>query len=73
MCEPNKRGMTGEHFKEAKLTYKHYLLDIKDAILPLLDSGDSVRSQHIEEKFTIGNVVTILVYPIKSQLKSISV
>ena len=44
-----------------KLKYKHFLLDIIDAILPLLKSGESVSIQYIKGNFMIGNVVTILI------------
>ena len=49
------------HADIEKLKYKHFLLDIVDAILPLLIGGEPVSFQHIKENFKIGNVVTIFI------------
>ena len=46
-----------EHDDKEKLNYKHFLLDVKDAILPSLRGGEYVSFQHIKENFTIGNVM----------------
>ena len=50
-----------EHADIEKLKYKHFLLDIIDAILPSLIGGEPVSFQHIKENFTTGNVVTIFI------------